>query len=69
MARAEQGDWLMGWGRKSGAMMLATGLLAGIGWAAPASAQGSGSATLDAVVKRGQMLCGIAGTVPGLLAA
>ena len=30
-----------------------------------AQAQGSGSATLDAVRARGQMLCGIAGTVPG----
>src|ERR1700748_3926456 len=31
----------------------------------PASAQGSGSATLDAARARGQVLCGMAGTVPG----
>src|SRR5271154_2048005 len=30
-----------------------------------AQAQGSGSATLDAVRARGQVLCGMAGTVPG----
>jgi general L-amino acid transport system substrate-binding protein len=44
--------------------LLAGGLLAASG-AAPASAQGSGSATLDAVKARGQILCGTAGTVPG----
>ncbi|CAH2600492.1 putative amino-acid ABC transporter-binding protein YhdW [Rhodovastum atsumiense] len=32
---------------------------------APAQAQGSGSATLDAVRARGQLVCGIAGVVPG----
>jgi general L-amino acid transport system substrate-binding protein len=32
---------------------------------APAWADGSGSATLDAAIKRGQMLCGISGQVPG----
>ncbi len=32
---------------------------------APASAQGTGSATLDAVRSRGQLLCGVAGAVPG----
>ena len=32
---------------------------------APARADGSGSATLDATVKRGQVLCGISGQVPG----
>jgi len=31
----------------------------------PAVAQGTGSATLDAVRARGQLLCGIAGQVPG----
>ncbi|MGA3402340.1 MAG: amino acid ABC transporter substrate-binding protein [Acetobacteraceae bacterium] len=55
----------MSWGKKSCAMVLATGLLTGIGWATAANAEGSGSATLDAVLARGQMLCGIAGTVPG----
>ena len=55
----------MGWGNKSNAMLLAAGLLTGIGWASVAHADGSGSATLDAVLKRGQVLCGIAGDVPG----
>ncbi len=40
-----------------------------IGWAClsigVACAQGSGSATLDAARARGQVLCGMAGTVPG----
>jgi general L-amino acid transport system substrate-binding protein len=42
-------------------------LLAGLvlGAAGPAVAQGSGSGTLDAVTKRGAMLCGISGQVPG----
>ena len=43
-------------------------LAAGLGLAATspqAAAQGSGSATLDAAKARGQVLCGIAGTVPG----
>ncbi|MBS0639063.1 MAG: amino acid ABC transporter substrate-binding protein [Proteobacteria bacterium] len=31
----------------------------------PAAAQGSGSATLDAIKARGQVQCGIAGSVPG----
>jgi general L-amino acid transport system substrate-binding protein len=44
---------------------LLTGLLLSGPWTQPAAAQGSGSATLDAVVKRGQMLCGMAGQVPG----
>src|SRR3979490_3396488 len=35
------------------------------GIAGTAHAQGSGSATLDAAKARGQVLCGIAGTVPG----
>ncbi len=40
-------------------------LLTSAGWVRPADAQGSGSATLDAVRARGQVLCGIAGGVPG----
>src|ERR1700710_2733801 len=36
------------------------------GLAGTTYAQGSGSATLDAAKARGQVLCGIAGTVPGL---
>ena len=35
------------------------------GLAAAAQAQGSGSTTLDAVRGRGQLVCGVAGTVPG----
>jgi general L-amino acid transport system substrate-binding protein len=31
----------------------------------PARADGSGSVTLDAAIKRGQVLCGMAGNVPG----
>jgi general L-amino acid transport system substrate-binding protein len=47
------------------AALLAAGCLLTVGALQPASAQGSGSATLDAVKARGQMLCGMAGTVPG----
>ncbi len=46
-----------------------TGLLVGgvlaMGLGGHANAQGSGSATLDAVKARGQVLCGTAGNVPG----
>ncbi|MDR3538856.1 MAG: transporter substrate-binding domain-containing protein, partial [Acetobacteraceae bacterium] len=46
-----------------------TGLLVGgvlaMGLGGHANAQGSGSATLDAVKARGQVLCGTAGDVPG----
>ncbi len=35
------------------------------GLAAAAQAQGSGSTTLDAARARGQLVCGVAGTVPG----
>ena len=49
---------------RSCVLALAAALLAGTA-ATSALAQGSGSATLDAVKARGQMLCGIAGTVPG----
>jgi len=41
-------------------------LLAACGIAGTACAQGSGSVTLDAAKARGQMLCGTAGTVPGV---
>jgi general L-amino acid transport system substrate-binding protein len=44
---------------------LVTALLVCAGWARPVAAQGSGSATLDAVRARGQVLCGVAGQVPG----
>lgn len=41
-------------------------LLAGLAIAAgPASAQGSGSATIDAIRARGQLVCGVSGTVAG----
>jgi general L-amino acid transport system substrate-binding protein len=55
---------MTGLGRIGGVALL-TGLLAASGWIQPAAAQGSGSTTLDAVKARGQVLCGIAGQVPG----
>ena len=52
-----------------GALALLAALLSGAGWAQSAAAQGSnsgsGSATLDATRGRGQLLCGVAGNVPG----
>ena len=50
---------------KLGAAAFAAALTVIAGGLKPASAQGSGSATLDAVKGRGQLLCGIAGNVPG----
>jgi general L-amino acid transport system substrate-binding protein len=50
---------------KFGALGLLTGVLASTSWVQQASAQGSGSATLDAAKSRGQVLCGLAGQVPG----
>ena len=47
--------------RSTLAALAASALLA----AAPALAQGSGSATIDAIRARGQVTCGIAGSVPG----
>jgi general L-amino acid transport system substrate-binding protein len=44
---------------------LAAALLAGAGLAGAARAQGSGSATLDAVKARGQLVCGIDGNTAG----
>lgn len=49
----------------SGAMALIAGMMLGSGFVQPASAQGSGSATLDAARARGQLLCGTSGQVPG----
>jgi general L-amino acid transport system substrate-binding protein len=43
--------------------LLAAAMLAAV--ATSAHAQGSGSATLDAIKSRGQLICGIAGAVPG----
>lgn len=51
-------------GRISGIALLTSLLLSGA-WTQPAAAQGSGSATLDAVMKRGQVVCGLSGQVPG----
>ncbi|WP_428483956.1 amino acid ABC transporter substrate-binding protein [Rhodopila sp.] len=51
-------------GKVAGAALFA-GLMLSLSWMKPAAAQGSGSASLDAVKGRGQVLCGIAGTVPG----
>jgi general L-amino acid transport system substrate-binding protein len=40
-------------------------LLAGALFAGAAQAQGTGSATIDAIKARGQLVCGVAGGVPG----
>jgi general L-amino acid transport system substrate-binding protein len=50
---------------KLGAVALAAVSLVLAGSSQPAAAQGTGSATLDAVKARGTMQCGIAGSVPG----
>src|SRR5580693_671355 len=50
---------------KLGAAALVAATMAAVGGAGPAAAQGSGSATLDAVKGRGQVQCGTAGNVPG----
>lgn len=55
----------MNWPTSTRALSLLTGLALSLGIATTASAQGSGSATLDAARSRGQVLCGIAGGVPG----
>ncbi len=49
----------------AGALALMAGLAVSLGFAQPATAQGSGSATLDAAKTRAQILCGISGQVPG----
>ncbi len=49
----------------SGAGALLGGLMMLAGVTGPAAAQGTGSATLDAVKTRGQVLCGMSGSVPG----
>jgi general L-amino acid transport system substrate-binding protein len=48
-----------------GSLTLLGGLLVAAALSHQATAQGSGSATLDAVRGRGQVQCGIAGNVPG----
>ena len=51
----------------SGAAAVMAGLALTLGWANPAGAQGSGSATMDKArsAAQGQILCGISGQVPG----
>lgn len=46
-------------------LRLLAGVALAVGFSSLAHAQGSGSATLDAIRARGQVLCGTAGTVPG----
>jgi len=48
-----------------GGLVVLSGLMIATGRVQQAAAQGSGSATLDTVKGRGQVLCGIAGNVPG----
>ncbi|PPQ27976.1 amino acid ABC transporter substrate-binding protein [Rhodopila globiformis] len=55
---------MTGWSGAGGSALLA-GLIAAVAWMQPAAAQGSGSALLDAIKARGQVLCGTADTVPG----
>ncbi|MBV9248298.1 MAG: amino acid ABC transporter substrate-binding protein [Acetobacteraceae bacterium] len=47
------------------ALALAGGLLLGSAFVHGVQAQGSGSATLDAIRGHGQLVCGVAGNVPG----
>src|SRR3954451_1246286 len=61
---AQGGRGMTRWLRLGGSVLL-TGLMATAAWVQPAAAQGAGSALLDAVKGRGQVLCGIAGNVPG----
>ena len=54
-------------GRWTARSAVLAGLVAAFafGGTAPVRAQGSGSATLDAAVKRGHVLCAVSGQVPG----
>ena len=54
----------MPWFNRRPVCRLVAGVTLAFGLASMAHAQGSGSATLDAIRTRGQVLCGIAGTVP-----
>jgi general L-amino acid transport system substrate-binding protein len=65
MDRLALGDWGMTRVARLSGFALLTGLLISMGGILPAVGQGSGSTTLDAVKGRGQLLCGIAGEVPG----
>src|SRR3954470_23550173 len=65
MIRMAKGDRGMARWRRLGGSVLLTGLMATAAWVQPAAAQGSGSALLDAIKGRGQVLCGTAGNVPG----
>ncbi|WP_158923524.1 amino acid ABC transporter substrate-binding protein [Acidisphaera sp. S103] len=51
-------------GRIRGLALLTGALMCAV-WGRPAMAEGSGSATLDAAIARGQVLCGLSGQVPG----
>jgi general L-amino acid transport system substrate-binding protein len=65
MDRMVLGDWAMTRFARIGGLAMLAGLLMSTAGGRPAEAQGSGSATLDAAKGRGQLLCGIAGDVPG----
>jgi general L-amino acid transport system substrate-binding protein len=65
MDRAILGEWGMTRFARISSLALLSGLLIGLTWGRQAQAQGSGSATLDAAKGRGQVLCGLAGNVPG----
>ncbi len=55
----------MKWPTAARAFAMMAGMALSLGAAQDAVAQGSGSATLDAAKAKGQLLCGIAGGVPG----
>src|ERR1700689_3807978 len=55
----------MTWFSRPPVLRMFAGLVMAVGFGSLAHAQGSGSATLDAIRARGQVLCGTAGTVPG----
>jgi general L-amino acid transport system substrate-binding protein len=65
MNRIERGDRGMTPSNKISGIGLLAGLAMSMAWMQPATAQGSGSATLDAIKGRGQLACGMAGNVPG----
>ena len=56
---------MIAFGARLCATTLVAGVLSAMAAIPSAHAEGSGSATLDAVRARGELLCGVAGTVPG----
>jgi general L-amino acid transport system substrate-binding protein len=60
-----EGDWTMTLGARSCATVLLGSLICVVAATSPGLAESSGSATLDAIRTRGEMLCGVAGTVAG----